>query len=139
MKVTKAVDYAFKACLYLAAKDGGSAFTSVRQLCEALDLRRAYLLKVLKVLEDNGIVKIQRGAHGGYRLARAAGDITVKSLVEAIDGPVAISYLVEDPKACGSAADRKIMECWKGIQQVMIERMQKTRLSDLRPRELFKA
>jgi len=139
MKVTRAVDYALKSCLYLASRKPDAGFISVRKLCEILKLRRAYLLKVLKILQENGFVEIRRGAHGGYQLNRPPSEITIKDLVEALDGPIAINYYLQNPRECHSAVDRRIRDSWKTIQEGLIKGMKSTSLTALNPQELFKS
>ena len=45
-------------------------------------------MNVLKTLAKQGLVTSTRGAHGGYKLAREPEQITLKNVIEAIEGPV---------------------------------------------------
>jgi Rrf2 family protein len=130
MKVTKAVDYGLKATVHLALNQNGDDFISVRKLCDALKLRRAYLLKVLKMLGEAGIVRIQRGAFGGYRLARDPEKIALKDIVEAIDGPVVLSNMVDDPRRSRARLDQSIRSAWLDIQATLNDRLAETTLAD---------
>jgi len=51
--------------------------------------------KVLKDLVREGVLVSERGAHGGYRLARAPGDISVLEIVRALEGPVSLTACVD--------------------------------------------
>ena len=51
--------------------------------------------KVLKLLTSAELLVSHRGAHGGYGLARDAGSITVAEVIEALDGPIAITSCTE--------------------------------------------
>ena len=51
--------------------------------------------KVLKDLAREGVLASERGAHGGYRLARAPGDISVLQIVRALEGPVSLTACVD--------------------------------------------
>lgn len=51
--------------------------------------------KVLKDLAREGVLASERGAHGGYRLARAPGDISVLEIVRALEGPVSLTACVD--------------------------------------------
>ncbi len=55
--------------------------------------------KVLKALAAGGLVTSQRGARGGYRLARPLGSIQVADVIAAIDGPVHLTACVEGSQA----------------------------------------
>src|SRR5680860_5004 len=58
-------------------------------LAEAETLPLSYLEHLAAKLRAPGLVASQRGAHGGYRLGRAAGDIRMLEVVEALEGPIA--------------------------------------------------
>lgn len=51
--------------------------------------------KVLKDLAREGVLVSERGAHGGYRLARAPGEITVLEIIRALEGPVSLTACVD--------------------------------------------
>ena len=62
---------------------------SLASLAEAETLPLAYLEHLVANLRDAHLVSSVRGAHGGYRLARPASEITMLEVVEALEGPVA--------------------------------------------------
>lgn len=138
MKATKAVDYGLKACLYLLAQKDPKKWVPVRKMCSTLKLRRAYLLKVLKLLEEAKMIEIQRGAFGGYRLKKTGKDISFMDMVVAIDGPVEISDYIADPKSGRAGLDQKIREAWVKIQKTLTDSMSKMVLADLKPEEVVK-
>jgi len=88
--VSKLADYAVVLATRLAAGQGDVSL-SAQSLAEATRLPAATVAKVLKALAKAEIVIGARGATGGYRLARAARDITVADLVAAIDGPLLLT------------------------------------------------
>lgn len=51
--------------------------------------------KVLKAMMARGLVTSQRGARGGYRLTRGLADVAVSQVIEAIDGPIALTACVD--------------------------------------------
>ncbi len=68
------------------ADEGPVALAGV---AEADGLPLSYLEQLVAKLRDAGFVASTRGAHGGYRLARPASEITMLEVVEALEGPVA--------------------------------------------------
>jgi Rrf2 family protein len=58
-------------------------------IAEAETLPLSYLEHLVAKLREAGLVTSTRGAHGGYRLARPAGEITMLEVVEALEGPIA--------------------------------------------------
>jgi Rrf2 family protein len=62
---------------------------SLGAVAEAETLPLSYLEHLVAKLRGAGLVTSVRGAHGGYRLAREASEITMLDVVEALEGPIA--------------------------------------------------
>src|SRR3954447_17930378 len=87
MKLTRASSYALHAVAYMAAqKEGGPVASHV--IAEDRGIPERFLLKVLKPLVSAQILRSVKGPNGGYRLAKAASQITMLEVVEAVDGPI---------------------------------------------------
>src|SRR2546423_13946490 len=76
-----------RALLTLAAGDGGPLKADA--LAEAQGLPVKFLENILNELRRGGIIASQRGAEGGYRLARPAEQITLAEVMRRLDGPLA--------------------------------------------------
>ncbi|CAN5533659.1 RrF2 family transcriptional regulator [soil metagenome] len=63
--------------------------SSLAAVAEAEGLPLSYLEHLVAKLREAGLVSSVRGAHGGYRLARSAGEITMIEVVQALEGPIA--------------------------------------------------
>jgi Rrf2 family protein len=90
MRVTAKVDYAVRAATMLATQsaiDGRPLKGD--QIAKAQQIPVKYLENILSELRQASIVRSQRGADGGYWLARAAGEITVADVIRAVEGPLA--------------------------------------------------
>ncbi|MBA3848651.1 MAG: Rrf2 family transcriptional regulator [Opitutus sp.] len=90
MKLSKRGEYALRSLINLgiAAKVGRSLLR-VSELAKAEDLPIKFLEQVMQQLREAGYVEAERGKHGGYRLAKPAGDIRIGQIVRLIDGPLA--------------------------------------------------
>ena len=88
VRVTAKVDYALRAVLELA---GTAPSTPVKGdvIAEAQGISVNYLENILLELRRAGIVRSQRGAEGGYWLARPADKVTVADIIRAVEGPLA--------------------------------------------------
>jgi Rrf2 family protein len=64
----------------------------------AVSLR--FTLKIMRKLVAAGIVKSYKGAHGGYRLTRLPQEITLRQVIEAVEGPYRFSRCVDDDYIC---------------------------------------
>jgi Rrf2 family protein len=88
VKVSAKADYALRALAELAA-GGGEAAIKAETLAAAQAIPPKFLLAILADLRHAGIVRSQRGAEGGWWLARPAGEITLADVIRAVDGPLA--------------------------------------------------
>ncbi len=67
------------------------AWWAASELAEKSGLALPTVSKILKLLGKKRLILAQRGAAGGYKLARKAEDISIKEIIEAMDGPIAIT------------------------------------------------
>ena len=86
LQLTRGGEYAVRAMTYLARYPVGQV-SSLRDVGREQDIPESFLAKIFQSLSTPGLVTSQRGAHGGFSLARPAGEITVREVVEAVDGP----------------------------------------------------
>ena len=82
--LTVSVEYGLHCLLWLVGADG--AAMSSRELAELQGISPSFLAKIFPKLEKAGIVIASEGVRGGYRLARAADQISILDVVDAIEG-----------------------------------------------------
>ena len=89
MKISTKGRYGLRALVDMAAnsKDGP---ISLIQTAQRQDISLNYLEQVFGVLRKSGIVLSVKGAGGGYKLARSAEEITVREVLEALEGEFSI-------------------------------------------------
>jgi Rrf2 family protein len=87
MKLTLASRYALHAVAYLAVQKKEVPVAS-RLIAQARGISDRFLLKVLKPLVSAQILVSVKGPSGGYRLARAASEISLLDVVEAVEGQI---------------------------------------------------
>lgn len=81
--LSQTAEYALRVILYLASQKGNPVTT--RQTAEVTRVPEGYLSKVLQSLSRAGLVRSQRGLHGGSVLTRAASEISVYDVIAAVD------------------------------------------------------
>ena len=86
MYVTARADYALRATVELAA--GGSAPRTVAQIAAAQNIPPRFLENILLALRHARLVDSRRGSDGGFRLARAASEISLAEILYALEGPL---------------------------------------------------
>ncbi len=87
MRVSAKADYALRAVAELAAADAGPL--KRERIAAAQRIPMDYLENILLELKHVGIVQSQRGAAGGFRLARPPDEISLADVIRAVDGPMA--------------------------------------------------
>ena len=87
MKISAKAEYACLAVLALARQGPESSPLHIREISEAFGIPERYLVQILLQLKGAGLVSSTRGVAGGYRLARAATDISLSEVLVAVDGP----------------------------------------------------
>jgi Rrf2 family protein len=88
VRVTAKVDYAVRAGVELAAASPGAPVKGER-IAEAQKIPLKFLENILLELKHAGLVQSQRGAEGGYWLARAPEEISLAEVIRAVEGPIA--------------------------------------------------
>jgi Rrf2 family protein len=81
--ISQTSEYALRTLLYLATHDGQPATT--RQIADAAAIPPSYLSKILQSLSRAGLIRSQRGLHGGSTLRRDPKSITVYDVIIAVD------------------------------------------------------
>ena len=97
MRLSSMADYAV-VTLCAAARHCGGARTSATELAEETGLPLPTVQKVVSQLSKAGLLRSSRGAGGGLQLARPAAAISLADIVEAIEGPIALTSCVESGK-----------------------------------------
>ena len=92
LKLSKLTDYAVVVLVRLSS---GDLVQTSPGIAHASGVPEPTVAKVLKALAGSGLVASQRGARGGYRLARKLSEIPVADVIAAIDGPIALTACVE--------------------------------------------
>lgn len=96
MRMTQEADYAIR-FVYMLAKQPDTV-QGAAQLSQAAVTPERYTLKILHKLKHSGIVSSVKGAHGGYCLAKDPSELSLKTIIESIDGEIALSKCMgEEP------------------------------------------
>lgn len=94
MRLTSLADYAV-VMMAAAARRGGDARLSAALLAEETGVPLPTAQKLMGRLASAGLLTSARGTGGGFRLAREAGGITLADIIEAVEGPIAMTHCIE--------------------------------------------
>lgn len=99
MKITQEADYALRVVIYLC-KLGYGEKIEAKVISEKEGIPLRFLLKLLRKLIQADILKSYRGVKGGYAINKLPEQITLKGVIEAIDGPICVNRCVIEPSFC---------------------------------------
>lgn len=130
LRLAKMTDYAVVVLTHLA--DCMPVQTSPGIAAE-IGVPEPTVAKVLKCLAGRGLVVSQRGARGGYRLARPLDTIAIADVVTAIEGPIALTACVDSSTAaCDSRCQCPMHRRWDRVNDAVREALSAISLADMR-------
>lgn len=130
MRVSAKTDYAIRAALELAAAPDEKPVKGERiASAQAIPLR--FLENILMQLRHAGLVDSRRGAEGGYRLARPAGEVTLADVIRAIDGPLAGVQGVRPETLTFSGTAEPMKDVWIAVRASLRSVLEHVTLADV--------
>lgn len=133
MYISARVDYATRALLALAEADAESPGSSLKG--EAVAARQGlptkFIENILVDLRRAGFVHAQRGAVGGYRLARPANDIAIADVIRAVEGPLAEVRGVRPDHLQYEGSARHLQDVWIAVRAALRSVLEKVTIADV--------
>jgi FeS assembly SUF system regulator len=112
MRLSSLADYAV-VMMAAAARHCGQAQMNAAQLSEEIGLPLPTVQKLVSKLSHAGLLRSVRGAGGGFKLARPAAAVTLADVIEAIEGPIAMTSCVDTGKHdCGLEGSCRVQPHW---------------------------
>ena len=137
VKLSVKSDYAARAVLELAWREGKGRACRAEELAAAVGTSANYLVQILLDLKTAGLVNSVRGKQGGYLLGRAAAEISLGDVLRAVDGSVLTPPALEDDQ-CPPA----LRQAWDDLREASEETadaltFHRLRETDARRREMY--
>ena len=129
LRMGKLTDYATVVLANLAQEP--ARHRAATELAERTRLTRPTVSKVLKGLQRAGLVISSRGAQGGYRLARAPGEITAAQILDVFEGPIAITECSSASSQCGIERLCRVGGAWQRINAAIRRALEDVTLQQL--------
>ena len=130
LRMSRLTDYGIVLLAHLAATPG-SGVRNARELAQESGLPRPAVSKILKILTREGFLHSLRGTRGGYALARPASEIPVAAVIDALEGPIALTECSAHPGACERELRCLVRAPWQRINRVLRAALECVRLSEL--------
>ena len=130
MKLTRGGEYGIRGVLYLAQQDNGKV-SMLSAIAKGQDVPPRFLAKIFQALAKAGVVRSHRGAKGGFSLARPAAEITIKDVIEAIEGPIHLNVCLVGPGECNREKICPMHSVWEEAQEKMVGVLSRANFADL--------
>lgn len=97
MRVNTKIQYAVRALFDIAYYNAGGP-TQVKDIAKRQQISARYLEQIFHRLKAAGLLEARRGPHGGYILAKDPGDITLGTVIQAMEGPIELVFCVGEDR-----------------------------------------
>jgi len=132
IRLSRLTDYSVALLSYMG-KEGKSDLWAASDLADRSGLPMPTVAKILKLLAKSGLLAAHRGAAGGYRLARPMSEISVADIIEAMDGPIAITDCSEGSAHSGCNIERicPMSQGWNKVNRAVLKALKEMSLADM--------
>ncbi len=135
MRVSAKADYALRACVELAATEETGPIKGER-IAQAQAIPLKFLENILGDLRMAGLVRSQRGAEGGYWLARPPAEITLAEVIRSVEGPLANVRGVRPESVEYTGSAEPMRDVWIAVRASLRSILEKVTLADVAAGEL---
>lgn len=117
MRITHECDYAIRIVLLLA-KDWPESKKDAKSISDEQKIPLRFTVKILRKLNQAGILKSYKGASGGYVLNKDPNLLSLNDIVNVIDGEICINRCFGDRANCGRLDDTNLCSVHKALDNV---------------------
>jgi Rrf2 family iron-sulfur cluster assembly transcriptional regulator len=133
MRLPVAAEYAIRGIVHIAKNKGGPV--TVRQIASAELIPRNYLIKIFKSLVAAGLIRPHRGKSGGFSLGADPATVTLRRIIEAIQGPILFNDCLLAPGRCDADSWCPAHPVWQRIQKSVCDILDSVTLAEIAGRE----
>jgi Rrf2 family protein len=133
MKISTKGRYGTRAMIDIA-ENYGKGPVPLRQLAERQCISMKYMEQIIPLLKASGLIRSSRGARGGYALAKEPSEISLRDILQALEGSWSLVDCVEDPDLCDRANECVTYEIWNDIHIAIHKILDSTTLADMTAR-----
>ena len=130
MQLTLEGDYAVRVVVDLAAQPRDATVKS-RDLCLRSGVPRAFLSKIVQALARAGLVRTRRGTLGGVALLRAPRTISLRDVIEAVEGPIYLNRCLIRAGFCPRDRSCPVHPVWARIQALVSRELESVCVEEL--------
>lgn len=131
LQVSRKVDYALRTVIHLAEEEANDRSCVLGEIAEREGMPRQFLEKIVQQLIHAGLVKSRRGPRGGYALAKPAGQMTFRDVIEAVEGPISLNVCVGDHPDCFLLGACGMNRVWAEGQRRVVDLFENTTIASV--------
>lgn len=129
IRLSRLADYGIVIVTYMARQPGRQQ--AAPEIALATRIPQPVASKVLKLLARAEVLVSHRGARGGYGLARGANLISVADVVEAVDGPIALTTCLDESDDCGIEALCPARANWQRVNDAIRDALKRVSVAEM--------
>lgn len=103
----------------------------LKDIAKNQEISEGYLEHLLPALRIAGLVNSTRGAHGGYTLAKSPSEITLKEVIQALEGSLSPVECIDTPAVCQRVQFCITRDIWKELGEKMSQTLESVTLKDM--------
>ena len=131
MKISTKGRYALRMLLDLG-EHRNDGFIALKEIAERQNISKKYLEQIIPILNQAGMLRTERGAQGGYQLARTPAHYSVGEILRLTEGSLApVSCLEQEPNLCDRQDSCATLPVWQGLYRVITEYLDGITLQDI--------
>ena len=135
MKISTKGRYALRMLIDLA-EHKESGYISLKDVAKRQQISKKYLEQIIPIFNHTGMLLTNRGAQGGYKLARTPDKYTVAEILRLTEGSIApVACLDQEPNECERSAECVTLPIWQGLYDVITEYLEGITLQDILDKE----
>lgn len=138
MKFSTRARYGLRMMVELARLQRADKLVQLKGIAKITGLSMNYLGQLAIPLRDSGLIVGVSGKNGGYYLARSAKNITLKEIIDSVQGPICATDCVINPEICLNAEFCEARSVWSLITHKMQEILMQYSLADLVSKDWMK-
>jgi Rrf2 family protein len=130
MGLTNKGEYGVRGIIYLAQQPPGR-MSLVSEIAAAVEVPQSFLAKIMQQFTRLNLVHSSRGTGGGFTLARPASQITLREVVEAVEGPIIVNRCILGTGTCSREGSCQVHQVWRTIQRHIVESLDAVTIEEL--------
>jgi Rrf2 family protein len=130
MELTRKGEYAIRGIIYLAQQPQGKV-SLLSEIAVAAEVPQTFLAKIFQSFAKLGLVNSSRGTGGGFTLGRPATAITLREVVEAVEGPIIPNRCLMGSGVCDRGGYCNVHPVWRNVQTQVVSILDAVTIEEL--------